>query len=387
MVLSHLKRGVFVALLCLLPLVTFAQSNRGRISGQVTDSSSAAIAGAKIVIENLGTHVVRTLETNGEGNYVATDIEPGFYSVKAEATNFKSVVREHVQVEVANEIKVDFSLQPGSLSEVVEVKDEAPLTEATNAVLNGVLSNQAINELPLQGRDFQNLLPLHPGVQRDPGGGFHSLTSNGLRPDANNFIIDGANDNDVYYGETVVNDAGISGTPASTLPLDAIQEFNTQEQPQADFRAKPGVVVNIGIKSGTDELHGSAYYFGRNSALDARNHFNPVGQKLSALILHQFGVSLGGPIKKGKWFYFLNYEGVRDKVGNPVEIDTPVTSSLVGRVDPTQIDPTEYSIVDAAAAAGCGITPLPSTCNPLSLALTKYFPTNPGLTLSQSIPP
>ena len=253
-------------------------------------------------------------------------------------------------------------------------------------MLNGVLSNQAINELPLQGRDFQNLLPLHPGVQRDPGGGFHTLTSNGLRPDDNNFIIDGANDNDVYYGETVVNDAGISGTPASTLPLDAIQEFNTQEQPQADFGSKPGVVVNIGIKSGTDQIHGSAYYFGRNSALDARNYFNPVGQKLSALQLHQFGASIGGPIKKGKWFYFVNYEGVRDKVGNPVEVDTPVTSSLIGRVDPTQIDPTEYSIVDAAAAAGCGITPLPSTCNPLSYSLLKYFPTNPGLTISQSDP-
>ena len=110
-----------------------------------------------------------------------------------------------------------------------------PLTETNDAVLNGVLSNKAINELPLQGRDFQNLLPLHPGVEREPGGGFHTVTSNGLRPDDNNFIIDGANDNDVYYGETVVNDAGISGTPASTLPLDAIQEFNTQERPSADY--------------------------------------------------------------------------------------------------------------------------------------------------------
>ena len=133
--------------------------------------------------------------------------------------------------------------------------------ETNDAVLNGVLSNKAINELPLQGRDFQNLLPLHPGVEREPGGGFHTVTSNGLRPDDNNFIIDGANDNDVYYGETVVNDAGISGTPASTLPLDAIQEFNTQEQPGAEYGSKPGVVVNIGIKSGTNQVHGTAYYF------------------------------------------------------------------------------------------------------------------------------
>ncbi len=386
MFLSQTERILIAIVVCLVPIFTFAQSNRGRISGQVTDSSGATIPGAKIEIENLGTHVQRTLQTNNDGNYVATDIEPGFYSVKAEATNFKTVVRERLQIEVANDIKIDFRLQPGAINEVIEVKDEAPLTETSNAVLNGVLSNKAINELPLQGRDFQNLLPLHPGVQRDPGGGFHTLTSNGLRPDDNNFIIDGANDNDVYYGETVVNDAGISGTPASTLPLDAIQEFNTQEQPQADFGAKPGVVVNIGIKSGTDQLHGTAYYFHRNSAFDARNYFNPSGTPLSALLLHQFGASLGGPFIKNKWFYFANYEGVRDRVGNPLDVDSPVTQSLVGRVDPANLNyPLEdYSIVDALAVNNCNVTPSP--CNALSLNLIKLFLPNPGLTASASDP-
>ena len=386
MVLTRINRLFVFFALCLVPLLVVGQTNRGRISGQVTDSSGAVIPGAKITIENLGTHVQRTMPTNNEGNYVAGDIEPGLYSLKVEAANFKTAIRESLQVEVGNDIKADFQLQTGAVTETIEVKDEAPLTEAANAVLNGVLSNKAINELPLQGRDFQNLLPLHPGVQRDPGGGFHTLTSNGLRPDDNNFIIDGANDNDVYYGETVVNDAGISGTPASTLPLDAIQEFNTQEQPQADFGAKPGVVVNIGIKSGTDQIHGSAYYFNRNSAYDARNYFNPSPQPLSALNLHQFGASLGGPIIKNKFFYFVNYEGVRDKVGNPVEVDTPVTSSLIGRVDTNNINPTRYSIVDAVADLGCNQNPLPAACNPLSLSLIKYFPANPGLTISQDDP-
>lgn len=382
----------FLSLCCLLGcLLIFAQpgiaqSAQGRFSGQVTDASGASVANATVTIENLGTHVKRVLQTNEDGDYVAPGIEPGFYSITVELQGFNKVVRERVQVEVANDLKISFQLKPGAVNETVEVKDEAPLTESTNAVLSGVLSNKAINELPLQGRDFQNLLPLHPGVQRDPGGGFHTLTSNGMRPDDNNFIIDGANDNDVYYGETVVNDAGISGTPASTLPLDAIQEFNTQEQPQADYGSKPGVVVNIGIKSGTDNIHGSAYYFHRNSALDARNYFNPTGQKLSALLLHQFGSSIGGPIIRDKWFYFANYEGVRSKVGNPFEVDTPVTSSLVGRVDPSEIDVTEYSLPDAQAAAGCGVTPLPSTCNALSLALTKYFPINPGLTITPDDP-
>ncbi|HEY2462209.1 MAG TPA: TonB-dependent receptor [Candidatus Acidoferrum sp.] len=361
-----------------------AQTAQGRFSGQVTDSSGSAVPSAAITIENLDTHVKRVLQTNNAGEYVAPDIDPGFYSISVEAKGFATVVRERVQLEVAKDLKIDFQLKLGPVTEVVQVTDETPLTEPTNAVLNGVLSNQAINELPLQGRDFQNLLPLHPGVQRDPGGGFHTLTSNGNRPDDNNFIIDGATDNDAYYGETVLNDAGISETPASTLPLDAIQEFNTQEQPQADYGDKPGVVVNIGIKSGTDKIHGTAYYFHRNAALDARNFFNPTPQPTSALLLHQFGASFGGPIKKGKWFYFLDYEGVRDKVGNPFNVDSPVTTSLVGRVDPTEIDPTEFSIVDALAAKGCNANPSP--CNPLSLALIKLFPKNPGLTVSADDP-
>src|SRR5277367_2259815 len=162
-----------VVLLCLVPMLSLGQSNRGRINGQITDGTGASIPGAKVTIENLGTHVVRVLTTNGEGNYVATDIDPGFYSVKVEAGNFKTVVREKIQVEVANDLKIDFQMAPGAVTETVEVSEQAPLTNTSDAVLSGVLSNEAVNDLPLQGRDFQNLLNLHPGVQRSAGGGFH----------------------------------------------------------------------------------------------------------------------------------------------------------------------------------------------------------------------
>ena len=184
---------------------------------------------------------------------------------------------------MSRDVRIDLKLQPGAITETMEVTAEGALADTTDTTLNGVLSNKAISELPVQGRDFQNLLELHPGVQRTPGGGFHSVTSNGNRPDDNNFFIDGADDNDAYYGETVVNDAGIQGTPASFLPLDSIQEFNTQESPSADYGVKPGVVMNIGIKSGTNDIHGSAYYFHRNAAFDARNYFNPAPQPVSAL--------------------------------------------------------------------------------------------------------
>ncbi|MGB9072305.1 MAG: TonB-dependent receptor [Terriglobales bacterium] len=380
--MKALKLGLWVMAMILIASCVWGQTSQGRITGRVMDSTGAVIVGAKVTIENRGTLVKRVLETNGSGDYVAPGLEPGVYSIFVEALNFRKVLRERVQIEVANDLKIDFQLPPGTATEVMEVKGEAPLVDATTTTLNGVLANKAINELPLQGRDFQNLLALHPGVQRDPGGGFHSVTSNGLRPDDNNFVIDGASDNDAYYGESVVNDAGIQGTPASTLPLDAIQEFNTQEQSQADFGEKPGVVVNIGIKSGTDQIHGTAYYFDRNAALDARNYFNPSPQPVSALLLHQFGASIGGPIVKGKWFYFANYEGVRSKVGNPYNEFTPVTRSLV---TPDNPEGDQYSsIVDALApdpiGTGCGQVPLPDGCSQLSLNLIKYFPDNPGYT-------
>jgi carboxypeptidase family protein/TonB-dependent receptor-like protein len=374
----------FLAILTALLLAetSFGQTSQGRISGRVIDASGGVVAGATVTIVNLGTQVKRALETNASGDYVAPAIEPGFYSVTVEAPGFSKVVRGRVQVEVANDIKLDFQLKPGQVSETIEVKEEAPLTESSNAVLSGVLSNKAINELPVQGRDFQNLLNLHPGVQRTAGGGFHSTTSNGLRPDDNNYIIDGANDNDAYWGETVVNDAGILGTPASMLPLDSIQEFNTQEQPQADYGAKPGVVVNMGIKSGTNSIHGTAYYFHRNAAFDARNYFNPKPQPTSALLLHQFGASAGGPILKDKWFYFANYEGVRSKVGNPANVFSPVTNSLATPGNPA--GDAESSIVDAIHSLGCDTTP--ANCSPLSLNLVKLLPTNPGFTADPNDP-
>ena len=331
----------------------FAQTQQGQISGQVTDSSGGVITGAKVTIENLGTQAQRVLQTNQTGDYVAPSLDPGFYSVEVEATSFKSAIRDKIQIEVGLELRADFQLQPGEVTQTVEVTSEAPLTDTTNTTLNGVLSNKAITELPVQGRDFQNLLMLHPGVQRTPGGGFQSITSNGNRPDDNNFYIDGADDMDVYYGESVMNDAGIEGTPASLLPLDSIQEFNTQESPEADYGVKPGVVMNIGIKSGTNTIHGSAYYFGRTSDFDARNFFNFAPAPISTVSMSEFGASIGGPIKKDKWFYFFNYEGLRDTVGNPFVADSPVTVSLVPRAAQLPPDslPADFSIVDALASA------------------------------------
>jgi hypothetical protein len=341
-----------------------SQTYQGRILGTVTDQSGAVVSGANVTITNTATGVSRTLSTGATGEYVAPNLEPGPYRVTVKVANFKQEQRLGLQLEVAKDLRIDFKLTPGAVNETVNVSGEAPIVDTTTDVLGGTFSNEAINELPLQGRDFQNLAILQPGIQRVPGGGFLSINANGNRPEDNNFIVDGIDDNDAYYGTTVINAEGVEGTPATHLPIDAIQEFNIQSSPEADYGWKPGAIINVGIKSGTNSFHGSTYYFNRNSALDARNWFNPSSQPVSALNLHQFGASAGGPIIKDKLFYFANYEGVRDKVGNPGLASSPVTVPIG---DPS------LSIADAFAECG-------SSCSAISEKLATLLPYNPGPT-------
>jgi hypothetical protein len=226
------------------------QTYQGRILGSVTDSSGAVISGAKVIITNTATGISRTLTTTAAGDYNAPNLEPGPYTVTAEAPSFKRTQRTGLQLEVAKDVRIDFRLDPGGINETVTVSEEAPVVNTTNDILGGTFSNKAINELPLLGRDFQNLAVLQPGIQRTPGGGFLSVTANGNRPNDNNYIVDGLDDNDAYYGTTVINAEGVEGTPATHLPIDAIQEFNVQSSPEADYGWKPGAIINIGIKSG-----------------------------------------------------------------------------------------------------------------------------------------
>ncbi|MGA9797638.1 MAG: TonB-dependent receptor [Terriglobales bacterium] len=361
-------RSGFILALAVAAVSTLlsAQTYQGRILGSVSDSSGAIISGAKVTITNTATGISRSLTTNGAGDYSAPNLEPGPYSVTAEAPSFKRTQRTGLQLEVAKDIRVDIKLDPGAINETVTVSEEAPIVNTTNDVLGGTFSNKAINELPLLGRDFQNLAILQPGIQRSPGGGFLSTTANGNRPEDNNYVVDGLDDNDAYYGTTVINAEGVEGTPATHLPIDAIQEFNVQSSPEADYGWKPGAIINIGIKSGTNSFHGSTYYFNRNSALDARNWFNPGPDPVAALNFHQFGASAGGPILKNKLFIFGNYEGVRDVVGNPGLVEVPVTPSIG--------DP-DNSITDAFALCTAN-----ANCSTTSQKLAALLPFNPGPT-------
>src|SRR5256885_1645555 len=317
------RTSLAVLSILLFSVAAFTQTYLGRILGTVTDKSNAIVTKAKVTITNVGTSATRDLETNDAGEYVAPNLSPGDYKVTVDAAGFRKVERTGIHLEVAKDARIDFQLQPGASTESITVTAEAPLIETTNDTLGGTFSNRSINDLPLNGRDFQNLVVLRPGVQRSPGGGFLSISSNGNRPEDNNFIVDGTDNNDPYYGTTVINAEGVQGTPGSILPVDAIQEFNTEENPPAEYGWKPGAIINLGLKSGTNDFHGTGYYFHRNNMFDARNFFNTRPDPQKKLLMHQFGASAGGPIIRKKLFIFGAYEGVRTQVGNTNLVTTP----------------------------------------------------------------
>src|ERR1700730_7417561 len=329
---------VFTAL-CMVALLfcspALPQGNTGRILGVVTDQSGGYVANASVVVTDVHRGTSRNLITDDSGSYVATGLLPGTYTVRAEAKGFKAFDRENLLLETGKDIQVDVILQTGSANEVVTVTEEAPLVDATSSTLGGTLSNQIINDLPLNGRNYQNLLTLRPGTTVYPGGGPWTQTTNGVRPEDTSYLVDGLNNDEAFIGFSVTNAAAVAGDAATILPIDAIQEFNTQVNPKAEFGWKPGAITSVGLKSGTNDLHGSGYAFGRSDAFDARNFFNhfnpPPGPTLQAktpVELEQFGGSAGGRIIRDKLFYFGAFEARRYTVGNSIQVNAPSTISV-----------------------------------------------------------
>src|SRR5271163_2870863 len=249
------SNGVRIGLVCLVlafsvSVSMFAQTTTGRIQGTVTDQTGAGVPAATVVVTDTQRGAARTVSTDDSGNYVAPDLQPGVYKVRAEASGFKTVERVNIVVEVAEDLRVDIVLPPGQVSETVVVTDEVPLVNSTTSTLGGTLSNTEINDLPLNGRNYENLLQLRPGVVRYPGGGFSTTSANGLRAEDNAYFVEGLFNSEPYSGQAIVNGAGIAGDSATILPIDAIQEFNLQQNPPAEYGWKPGSVVNVGLKSG-----------------------------------------------------------------------------------------------------------------------------------------
>src|ERR1700689_1241103 len=294
----------------------FSQSSSGRILGDVRDPSDALIVGASVEITDVQRGITRSLETDSAGEYVAPNLDPGVYKITVTKGGFKRFERTNVQLEVASDARIDVGLQPGEATQTVVVNEEVPLLNTTSSTLGGTLSNEEITDLPLNGRNYENLLQLRPGVVRYPGGGFSTTSTDGLRAEDNVYLVDGLFNSEPFSGQSIINGAGIAGDSATILPVDSIQEFNLQQNPPAEYGWKPGAIVNVGLKSGTNSLHGTGYSFGRDTPFDARNFFNPVGQEKNPRNLEQFGGTAGGALIKDRLFFFGGYEGQRYTVGN-----------------------------------------------------------------------
>jgi len=346
-----------VSAVFLVCLSLSAQVNTGRILGTVTDQSGGVVAGAMVSVTNSQTGVARNLVTDGAGEYVAPNLNPGTYTVRVTANGFQAFERQNILLEIGKDARIDGQLTPGQITQTIEVKEAVPLLDSTSATIAGTLDTSTLLDLPLNGRNYQNLLVLRPGVILRPGGGTLTTSTNGLRPEDNNYFIEGLDNAEPFTGQSIVNSTLPSGDAATILPVDAIQEVNVETNAPAEFGRRPGSIINVGIKSGTNSIHGTAYAFGRDQSFDARDFVYPVTPPSSPVELEQWGGTVGGPIVKNKLFYYAGFERQTYNVGNAFSVKTPTTAS-VG--DPS------ISIPDAEAAltASCAATPAQAFCGP-----------------------
>lgn len=324
---NRVVRGALILFLLASPLSAvpaLAQKITGDITGTVQDSTGAVIKDAKITATNLATSETRSAASSDTGFYRIVELPPGQYKVTVTLQGFKSATRE-AEVSISAVTLSDFKLEPGQVTETVEVAGVAPLVETTEDRLSTIFESRQVTDLPNNGRDFNNLLDGVPGVQRSPGGGFQSLNINGQRATSNNFAVDGIPNNDRYYGESSLGQAAISGTAAALIPLEGIEEFNVQSNPGVEFGVRGGSVINIGLKSGTNQIHGGAFWDRHTNAFDATNWF---ASSTTPFRLNQFGAFGGFPIKKDKAFVYLSYQGFHLKDQFPAQVNLPAQAEI-----------------------------------------------------------
>jgi len=375
---ASLLGSVLVLLLISLPL--FSQGNQGTIQGGVFDQTGGAIAGAMVTVTDVARGVTRSLTADNAGQYVAAALNPGTYTVRAEAKGFRAVEHTGVLVEVGQNIRIDLTLQPGEQTQAITVTSELPAIDTTDATLGGTVSNESINSLPLNGRNFERLLQLRPGVVTSVGSGTGDQSTNGMRSGADINLIEGLSQMSPSTGASVLNASYRTGDASSLLPIDAIQEFNTEQNPKAEYGWEPGSVINVGVKSGTNSIHGTAYAFGRDAqATDAGNFFRTPGvNPVTPADVEQFGATAGGPIIKDKIFWFAGYEGLRTTLGD-VAVDTIPTSVAGAGVGVSMVDTCQALInaktpISPLSAQLAGLNPNTCVVTPSSSTVENLFP-------------
>ncbi|HEY7181065.1 MAG TPA: carboxypeptidase regulatory-like domain-containing protein, partial [Blastocatellia bacterium] len=344
-----MRRRVVVTLITLSALVfvarwtAVAQTATGQITGVVKDANGAVLARAKVKVDNALTGLARETTTNEEGVYVFPLLPVGVYAVTVEHQGFHAAKKANISVNVDQIVRAEFDLTVGNVSDVVEVEAGAAALDTETASIGQVVSQRQVTQLPLNGRNFLQLLFLNGGTVETGGeqgtmrqGAGNAISINGARPTSNNYLLDGTSNTDTTLG-----------TPAAILSVDAIQEFKEQTGTYSAEYGFSANQVNIVSKRGTNDLHGTVFWFGRNDALDANNFFNNArGQEKTKLRQNQYGFVAGGPVLipklydgRNKSFWLVNYEGYKRILGFSDLLTVPTPGQLAGRFTTTIIDP------------------------------------------------
>jgi outer membrane receptor protein involved in Fe transport len=315
---------------------SMAQTNKATVSGTVTDEKGAVVANAKIIARNIDTNLSRETKTDSEGRYRIPELSAGRYEVTAESQGFRTRIHRGIELSVGRGAVVDFQLNLGNIEDKVIIEGDAPPVETSTSALGHLVNNRQIEQLPLNGRDVLQLATLENGViststttdtQANLGPGTTRLTINGGRADFNAYLLDGTETADAFG----YSPGGLGG---GFLGVDALREFQVlTSNYSAEYGHGGGAVINAITKSGTNQIHGTAFEFLRNSALDARNPFDLLipGEQLP-FQRNQFGGSLGGPIIKDRAFLFANYEGLRRREGVPSLFNVPSPNARMGNL-------------------------------------------------------
>ncbi len=316
----------------LLILVTFSaislfgQVDTGALSGVVTDATGAAVPSAKVVITQIETGFQTSLVTNSAGFYSAPALRPGTYSVSVVAPGFRAETRTGIELRVQERLSIDFRLEVGATASEITITAAAPLLESDTSSLGQVIEERTITDLPLNGRNFIQLatlgagaLPSNRTAERD------NFVANGARPIQNSYLLDGVENKNRILGFDQ------SGAQIIQPVLDAIQEFKVQTSTfSAEFGQAAGGVVNVSMKTGTNEIHGSLFEFFRNSRLDALPYYQPTGGGRPAFLQNQFGATLGGPVRQNRTFYFASWQSSREINAAPQIGSVPVATVRAG---------------------------------------------------------
>jgi outer membrane receptor protein involved in Fe transport len=314
-----------LALILVAPVALHAQSLAagGAIEGTVTDESGAVLPGVNVTIRNTGTGIVRETQTDAAGVYRAPLLPVGTYEVTAALTGFATTKRPNLTLGIGQVLRADLTLKVASAQEEITVTAEAPIIEPSRTHQASTVGERAVANLPVNGRNFIDFVLTTPGVNRDVRGGDISFA--GQRGTLNSLVIDGADNNNTFFGQTLGRTG--SGRAPYQFSQDAVQEFQVNRNAySAEYGRAGGAVINVVTKSGTNDFHGSAFEFYRDKRLNANSYANKTVVPIRArqpFRVHQFGASLGGPVQKDKAFFFLSYDGQRQKIPNPIILVLP----------------------------------------------------------------